>query len=124
MCIRDRLGTDHMADHAGLRHAAADDAGQIEHFPGRKVNDGNVRHIDLLHREQDAELHLGELRRNQLQGLDHAGHGGRDEVSTVSCKGTQRFLISVSYTHLYAKLLTQLFGPRMYIANATGCSSI
>ena len=24
----------------------------------------------------------------------------------------------------YAKLLTQLFGPRMYIANATGCSSI
>ena len=33
------LGTDHMADHAGLRHAAADDAGQIEHLPGRKVND-------------------------------------------------------------------------------------
>ena len=24
----------------------------------------------------------------------------------------------------YAKLLTQLFGDRMYIANATGCSSI
>ena len=24
----------------------------------------------------------------------------------------------------YAKLLTQLFGPRMYVANATGCSSI
>ena len=29
----------------------------------------------------------------------------------------------VSYTHL-AKLITQLFGDSMYIANATGCSSI
>ncbi len=26
--------------------------------------------------------------------------------------------------HLIAKLITQLFGDRMYIANATGCSSI
>ena len=41
---------------------------------------------------------------------------GRDEAFSFACAGCGETP--------YAKLSTQLFGDRMYIANATGCSSI
>ncbi len=56
----------------------------------------------------------------------------RDRVSHIDVKSSQFFLPLIEYSGAcpgcgetpYIKLLTQLFGDRLLIANATGCSSI
>ena len=47
----------------------------------------------------------------------------REASSNSHCLSSQ-VLVQVVVRHLTLNLITQLFGDRMYIANATGCSSI
>jgi len=76
------------------------------------------RHLERERRNFESFLELPEAR--------------RDEVNTMSVKGSQLLQPLFEFSGAcagcgetpYLKLITQLFGDRMLVANATGCSSI
>jgi len=78
---------------------------------------------------------LGDVLDEEKQNFDYfqsLPYPDRDGVKRVDAKGSQFFEPLFEYSGAcagcgetpYVKLLTQLFGDRMLVANATGCSSI
>ena len=89
----------------------------------------NPKHKSLDMHEQRP---LREAERCELQVLPRPAGGGPRRRSRLDVKGTQFFQPLFEYSGAcagcgetpYVKLVTQLFGDRMLVANATGCSSI
>lgn len=88
-----------------------------------------VKHkaIDMLPKRE----HLAK-ERERFQFFDRIPDPDRTQIDSTKVKGSQLLLPLFEYSGAcggcgetpYLKLLTQLFGDRMVVANATGCSSI
>jgi pyruvate-ferredoxin/flavodoxin oxidoreductase len=70
-------------------------------------------HIELAYKYTDDETVLAKFRPESVKGSQFKQPLFEFSGACAGCGETP-----------YAKLITQLFGDRMYIANATGCSSI
>ena len=99
----------------------------IDHCPAHDPLDPGVRAINLSER-----LSLVESGRRDLKFFESLPEHAREEVDLHLAKGLQfvRPLFEFSSACAgcgeapYLKLLSQLFGDRLQVANATGCTSI
>ncbi|MEW7978197.1 MAG: pyruvate:ferredoxin (flavodoxin) oxidoreductase [Candidatus Sedimenticola endophacoides] len=99
----------------------------IEACPAYSPGDKSVKAINM--RPREPMLSAGQANVRHFERLLHADRG---KVDFSSVRGVQflepLFEFSLACAGCgetaYVKLLTQLFGPRLLVANATGCSSI
>jgi len=99
----------------------------VQSCPARSKESARHKAIDMLPQRE----HLEEERRNFRFFLE-IPEAPREEVKMDTVKGSQLLQPLFEFSGAcagcgetpYIKILTQLFGDRMVVANATGCSSI
>jgi pyruvate-ferredoxin/flavodoxin oxidoreductase len=99
----------------------------VEACPVRSPDDENVRAINMTEKKP-----LLEDSRKNIEFFERLAYNDRAKVDFSSVRGAQFLEPLFEFSGAcagcgetpYVRLLSQLFGPRLLVANATGCSSI
>jgi len=99
----------------------------IDACPVKSPDDPEVRAINMTHKAP-----LFEQAKADIEFFETLGFNNRAEIEYSSVRGAQFLQPLFEFSGAcagcgetpYVRLLSQLFGPRLIVANATGCSSI